>query len=323
MRNKLFRSLALMAIVAITSACSTKEIPAEVFEAGNGPYISEVGENLYFVEDFNNGGNICFLVAKKGVLIVDAGNFPGPVEKVMAIIRKVTDKPLTHLVYTHVHGDHVGGAAGFPGDISIVAHENLNPNLEKFFSPGLEAFESRVEELGEDSLRLVYGERFDDIAGVEVRPANKTFAEEMTVDMGSYTVELYYPGTCHTSDNIYVLFKEQKVLHTGDLVFNRRHPFIGAAYEANPWLWAETVKEWAGKDLVKVIPGHGPVGGPEILAEQSAYVDTLIEASGTHKHTQMAISESAQELHNEYFPDFQIGGFFTGGEQLIIDKLGE
>jgi glyoxylase-like metal-dependent hydrolase (beta-lactamase superfamily II) len=57
-----------------------------------------------------------------------------------------------------------------------------------------------------------------------------------------------------------VLFSEQKVLHTGDLVFNKRHPYISSLYEAKPWRWAETVRKWSEKDLVKVIPGHGEPG---------------------------------------------------------------
>jgi len=315
--------MACFAIVTITAACSTKEIPAEVFEAGNGPYISELASDLYFVEDFNNGGNICFLVAKKGVLVVDAGNFPGPVEKVVGLIGKITDLPVSHLIYTHVHGDHVGGAAGWPEDITIIAQDNLNSNLEKFFTPGLEAFRKDMEDFGEDSLRARYGDRFDDIAARKVRPATESFTDNMVIDMGNYNVELVFPGICHTTDNILVLFREQKTLHTGDLVFNNRHPFISSAYEADPWKWAETVKEWSEKDLVKVIPGHGDIGGGEILSAQADYLNTLIEAVGTYKDSELELDEISREIHEKFFPDFQYGSYFNGGVKLILDKLSE
>lgn len=320
-KNSLILTAFILSLLLVS--CSSPEIPSDVFEAGNGPYISEVANDLYFVEDFNNGGNICFLVAKKGVLVVDAGNFPGPVEKVVALIAKVTDKPISHLVYTHVHGDHVGGAAGLPEDISIIAQENLNSNLEKFYSPGIEAFKKELEEFGEDSLRQKYGKRFDEIVAIKVRPATESFADNLIIDLGNYSVELTYPGTCHTSDNIFVLFREQKVLHTGDLVFNHRHPFISEAYEADPWKWAETVKEWSQKDLVKVIPGHGELGGTEILSAQATYLYTLIEAAGNYVDSEMELEEIAKEIHKEYFPDFQYGTYFNGGVKLIIDKLSE
>ena len=97
MKNILLKIFVLLAPVVLFVSCSSNEIPPEVFEPGNGPYLSKVAEDLYFVEDFNNGGNICFLVAKAGVLVVDAGNYPGPVRKVVKIIGKVTDK-LTHFL---------------------------------------------------------------------------------------------------------------------------------------------------------------------------------------------------------------------------------
>lgn len=323
MKNLLPKVFVLLVQALLLFSCSTPEIPPEVFEAGNGPYISKVAADLYFVEDFNNGGNICFLVASKGVLVVDAGNYPGPVKKVVDIIGKVSEKPITHLVYTHVHGDHVGGAAGYPGDIRIIAHENLNANLEKFVSPGIEEFRKALETYGEDSLKSRYGERYYDMADREVRPATETFAENMLIDMGNYTVELSYPGPCHTTDNIMVLFSEQKVLHAGDLVFNQRHPYISPLYEANPWRWAETVREWSEKDLARVIPGHGEPGGTEILSAQAAYLDTLINAAARYKGSALEINDIAREIHNKYFSDFSYGAYFAGGVELVLDKLEE
>ena len=323
MKNILLRFFVFLIPVSLVVSCNNREIPPEVYEPGNGPYLSKVADDLYFVEDFNNGGNICFLVAKAGVLVVDAGNYPGPVRKVVEIIGKVSDKPITKLVYTHVHGDHVGGAAGYPEDIEIIAHENLNANLEKFVTPGVDEFKKDLEAFGEDSLKSRYGERYYDLAERDIRPATETFSEKKVIDMGNYTVELSYPGTCHTTDNILVLFNEQKVLHTGDLVFNHRHPYISSAYEADPWNWAETVMEWSKRDLVRIIPGHGEIGGTEILKAQADYLNTLIEAAGNYKESQLEINEIAEEIHNEYFADFSYGAYFAGGIKLILDKLAD
>jgi len=315
-----FLLLAAIVLATVIISCNNQSIDETVFEAGENPYLSKTADDLYMVENLNNGGNICFLVAKKSVLIVDAGSYTSGSEKVMELIQRVTDKPVRYVVYTHCHTDHVGGIAGYPQDITIIGHANLPANIDNFVLPGVEAFNKNLEQFGEDSLRLRYGEMFDNIAGIKIRKPDLLFDDTHTINLGNYTVELSYPGTCHTTDNIFVLFKEQKVLHTGDLVFNKRHPFVSSVYSADPAKWGESVKEWSKEDLAAVIPGHGDVGGVEILVAQGDYFDKLIQAVSEYRDSELSLNEIALAIDKEYFPEFETAGYFSSAVEILLNK---
>lgn len=313
--------LSISVIIILMFGSCREEIPPEVFEPGDGPYLTEMAENLYFVEDYNNGGNICFLVSDEGVLVVDAGNYPGPTSDVASLIGKVTDQPIKTIIYTHCHGDHVGGVAGWPEDAEIIAHKNLPANLDKFVIPGVEEFRQELEKYGEDSLSLKYGDSFEERMAMKIRKPDEVFSEIKILEMGKYPVELHYPGTCHTTDNIIVWFPDHKLVHTGDLVFHNRHPFISKSYEADAYLWLETLKEWSDKDIEKVIPGHGEPGGKELLDKQGDYLAQLILAVEEYADSELDVYEMAPEIHAEYFTEYEYSGFFDIAVETVLEDV--
>lgn len=313
--------LSLFVIISLMFGSCKEEIPPGVFLPGDGPYLKEMAENLYFVEDYNNGGNICFLVSGKGVLVIDAGNYPGPTSAVASLIGKVTDQPITTIIYTHCHGDHVGGAAGWPDDAKIIAHNNLPANLAKFVIPGVEEFRQELGKYGEDSLKARYGDVFEEKMAMEIRKPDEVFSEIKILEMGKYTVELHYPGPCHTTDNIIVWFPDHKLVHTGDLVFNNRHPFISKAYNADATNWLKTLKEWSDKDIEKVIPGHGEPGGKELLAEQADYLAQLIMAVEEYADSELEVYEMSAEIHARYFTEYEYSGFFDIAVETVLEDV--
>ena len=315
-----FLSLIIPLIMVVLFISCNAGIPDTVFQEKDGPYLSEVGQDLYMVENFNNGGNICFLVADKGVLVVDAGYYPSGSDKVVELIRQVTKMPVKYVVYTHCHTDHVGGISAFNEKAVIIAHRNLAANLDKYVIPGVKGFRDELQALGDDSLRLKYGDSFNDRVRMEIRKPGTVFEDEHTINMGNYIIELYFPGICHTNDNILVLFKDQKVLHTGDLVFNQRHPFIGKQYLANPARWRDVVAEWAQEDLSLVIPGHGEKGGTEILKAQADYFDTLINAVAEYNGSDLSIEAIAEEVHNNNFSDWEYAGYFGSAIEVLMGE---
>lgn len=317
-----FRLACLTVLVSLflIASCSRK-VPEEIFKPGDGPYLEEIAENLYFVRDFNNGGNICFLVSKSGVLVVDAGYYPGPTSEVAGMIDEVTRMPVKYIVYTHCHTDHVGGVAGWPETAEIIAHKNLPGNLRKFVIPEVEKFRDELEMYGEDSLRQKYGDLFKEKYSTEIRQPDRLFAGNEIINLGQYTVELHYPGTCHTSDNIVVYFPDQKTLHSGDLIFNGRHPFISKTYEADAANWIEALKKWSEKDIVEVIPGHGPPGGKELLVEQADYLTMLVMAVDEYRGEEMDIYQMAAEIHGRYFRDYDYAGYFDIAVETVLSNI--
>ncbi len=149
----------------------------------SGYLVEEIAGGLYWVtEGFYQS---IFLTTGEGVILVDAPPSIGP--NLAAAIADVTEEPVTHMVYTHHHADHIGGAAQFAG-ITIVAHEDTADLLVRSDDPN--------------------------------RPLpTVTFADSYTLTVGTQTLELTYPGNNHEPGNIIVHAPAQRVLMVIDIVF--------------------------------------------------------------------------------------------------------
>ncbi|HEX8271463.1 MAG TPA: MBL fold metallo-hydrolase [Longimicrobiaceae bacterium] len=152
--------------------------------AGKAYRLQELGRGLYMVTD--NAYQSMFMVHDGGVVVVDAP--PAYAAHIPAAIREVTDRPITHLVYSHSHIDHIGGAGQLGGTPVIVAHEETARLLRRAADPK--------------------------------RPLpTVTFADRHTLRVGGQVLELSYPGNGHEPGNLYIHAPEQRVLMVVDVVF--------------------------------------------------------------------------------------------------------
>ena len=120
------RAVVLGVLVAVGGLVAVKAQPA-----ANAPKVIEVEkvkDNLYVLR--GGGGNTAVFVTANGVTVVDAKN-PGWGTPILDKIKELTPKPVTMLINTHTHGDHVSGNVEFPATIDFVAQENTKTNMEK------------------------------------------------------------------------------------------------------------------------------------------------------------------------------------------------
>ncbi len=153
-------------------------------EASKGYRVQRLGDGLYMVTD--NIYQSMFLVYDKGVVIVDAP--PSYSAHMKQAIAEVTDRPITHLIYSHAHIDHIGGATDLGGKPIIIAQEETARLLARANDP-------------KRPLPVI------------------TFKNRYTVKVGSRTLELSYHGAGHEPGNIFIWAPKQKVLMAVDLVF--------------------------------------------------------------------------------------------------------
>ncbi len=159
--------------------------------------IQKVKDNLYMIT--GGGGNTAAFITEKGVAVVDTklpNNGPGILEK----IKSVTPKPVTMVINTHTHGDHVGSNSAFTGAVEFVAHENCKASMEQ-----MPAFQSQE------------GKKF--LPG-------KTYKDKLSLLKGNDKIDLYYFGRGHTSGDTFIVFPALKVMHTGDMFPNKGTPFM-------------------------------------------------------------------------------------------------
>jgi cyclase len=194
--------------------------------------IEKVKDNLYLIQ--GQGGNTAVLVAQSGVVIVDTKN-PNNGQAILDQIKTVTDKPITHIINTHTHGDHTGSNQFFPASVEIVVQENTKGYMEKM---------------------PVYQE-----AANKNGLPDRTFKDKMSVLKGKDQIDLYYFGPAHTGGDAFVVFKDLRVMHAGDAFANKGFPLIDRNNGGSGIAYPDTIQKAAKgiKNVDTVINGHSPM----------------------------------------------------------------
>jgi glyoxylase-like metal-dependent hydrolase (beta-lactamase superfamily II) len=225
------RGIVLGALLALGGLVAVKAQPP----AANAPKVIEVEkvkDNLYVLRGANGGGNTAVFLTAAGVVVVDAKN-PGWGKPILDKIKELTPKPVTTLINTHTHGDHVSGNVEFPATIDFVAQENTKTNMEKM-------------------------PIFKEHNGVGM--AKRTFKDKMTIGKGADQIDLYYFGPGHTNGDAWVVFPALRIVHAGDIFASKSVPLIDAANGGSMLGISDTLmKAHNGiKNVDAIINGHTP-----------------------------------------------------------------
>jgi glyoxylase-like metal-dependent hydrolase (beta-lactamase superfamily II) len=179
------------------------------------------------------GGNIGLLAGADKALLVD-DQFADLTPKILVAVKTVSDKPISFLLNTHWHGDHTGGNAnlGKAGAL-IVSHDNVRKRL---FDTQKEKNQSNPDALPEI-----------------------TFAEGLNFHFEDEEIMFFHSHKGHTDGDAMVYFVQSNVLHTGDLFFNDRYPYIDLNSGGNALGYIKAVENalMLINDDTKIIPGHG------------------------------------------------------------------
>jgi cyclase len=182
------------------------------------------------------GGTIAFLLSKKGIVVVDA-QFPDQSKHLIDELKKRSDKPFHLLINTHHHGDHTAGNISFKGIVPhVLAHENSLTNQKNV----------AVANKSEDT---------------QLYP-DQTYTNTWEEKFGKERINLSYHGAGHTNGDSFIHFEHANIVHCGDLVFNRRHPFVDRGAGANIKSWINVLDKGVNKfdnDTIYVF-GHAATG---------------------------------------------------------------
>lgn len=180
------------------------------------------------------GGNVGVLRTDVGAVVVDSMSLRLQGERLRARAEELGGGPVQALVNTHWHMDHTHGNPGFdPGTLVVSTKRTL------------------------DHLRFFDGDYWEGDA--EAFLPRETFRRDHEMRIGGKTVRTLYLGRGHTDGDGVVLFVEDRVLHTGDLVFNQRYPNIDLVAGGSIEAWIGTLDRMLELEFDHVIPGHGAV----------------------------------------------------------------
>lgn len=221
----------------------------------------EVSEGVYaYIQPdgswyLNNTG---FLVDSGGVISIDATSTERRTRAYLDAIAKVTSRPVRTLVNTHHHGDHTYGNCLFAG-ATIVAHERCREEVLAFGGPANTGIFTDVE----------WG-------NLTVAPPFLTYGTGVTVWSGDLRCDVRYVGTsAHTTNDSIIWIPGRSVLFAGDLLFNGGTPFLLLGSIAGSIEVLEQVVRPLG--AATIVPGHGPVCGPEVIEDVLGYLRFIEE----------------------------------------------
>lgn len=203
------------------------------------------------------GGTIAFHYSPEGMTVVDA-QFPDTAQHLIDELKKRNPQPYRLLINTHHHADHTSGNIDFKSLVNrILAHENSAIN------------QKRVAVANNNEDKQLY--------------PNQTFSREWNEDIGKEKISLSYFGPAHTNGDTITHFQNANIAHVGDLVFNRRHPFVDHSAGASMQNWVKVLDAAMKKYDDKTVficghsgNGHDVKGSKEMLSSFQLYLVNVL-----------------------------------------------
>jgi cyclase len=242
------------------------------------PHTVEVAEHVYaYVQPdgswwINNTG---FVVGTEAVTAIDASSTERRTRGFLDAVRRVTPRPVRTLVNTHHHGDHTNGNCLFR-DATIIGHDNCREGV-------------KAQQIG--GLELVFGDV--DWGDLEISPPTVTFADRVRLHVDEIRIDVDHIGTpAHTTGDAVLWLPERRVLFAGDLVFNGGTPFVLMGSVAGSLEALDRLRSYGAETIV---PGHGPVCGPEHLDAVETYLTFVQRLAADAKAAGVPPLQAARE----------------------------
>jgi glyoxylase-like metal-dependent hydrolase (beta-lactamase superfamily II) len=252
--------------------------------------IEKVKENLYVIHG-GTAGNTTVFLTQAGVVLVDT-KVANSGEAIMNQVKTVTDKPVSMIINTHSHPDHMGSNNYFAPTVEKVTHENTKKWM---------------------------GNNPQYASNPAVMPT-KTFTDKMTIGKGKDQIDLYYFGAGHTDGDAFIVFKEAKTVAVGDLMAWNMAPLIDPNAGGSIIALGETFKkaEKGIKNVDTVIEGHGNVNTFKGMAAYGEFMRALVDTAREGLKKQQTTQQALDELKkNQKF------AVFLGTEVLKGTEYGD
>jgi glyoxylase-like metal-dependent hydrolase (beta-lactamase superfamily II) len=247
--------------------------------------IVQVRGNLYVIP--GAGGNTTVFVTGDGVVLVDT-KLANNGDAIMRQVRAVTDKPVSTIVNTHSHPDHIGSNDYFPAAVEVVTHENTR----RWMAANAK------------------------IAANPVVMPDRTFTDATSIGQGDDRIDLYYFGAGHTDGDAFVVFPAVRAMAAGDIFAWKMSPLIDGNAGGSVLALPDTLEKALARirNVDTVIEGHGDVntwaGFRQYVQFNRALVDAAKAAAGTRTAEAVVAglpSSFAAFTQDQLLPDLEYG----------------
>lgn len=249
--------------------------------------------NRILVETDYIGANVSCIITRKGLVLIDSPFLPPDARDWADKIKAETGQEIAYLINTDHHFDHVMGNPFLTEN--TICHETAARGMKSLEDKA--ALKERIKTTFPEVLND-FGPELDTL---NIAPPLISFKNRMRLNMGDATINLEFVGG-HSPATIIIHFEEEKTVFTGDNV-EGQFPFLGQA-RFKPW--RDTLARLLTMDIDLVIPGHGPVGGMEMVEKYAVFFRRLEDEVREMNGKGLSVDQMAEET--------ELIDFFQGGE---------
>jgi cyclase len=259
--------------------------------------VEKLRDNLFMLK--GGGGNTAVFVTSTGVVVVDTKN-PGWGQPILNKIKELTDKPVTTIINTHTHGDHVSGNVEFPATVDIIVQENTKTNMQKMSAV------TGIAQQGPPTNIF----QANNGKGLPTR----TFKDRMTLGTGADRIDLYYFGRGHTNGDAWIVFPALRAMHAGDIFARKGPPLLDASNGGSGVEIGVSLAKAAAaiKNVDTIITGHGAVMTFDDLKEYADFNKDFL----SWVQAQMKAGKSVDDAAAEYKIPEKYTGYTNSAAQV-------
>ena len=256
---KKWRSWLLLAVMLVVVFCGYVFLQLRTIEA------ERLSDDLWVLRGL--GGNTAVLRTDAGAVVVDTMLLPLQGQRIRELARELTGADTTLLINTHYHIDHTHGNPAFEPGTRVLSTERTLSHLKALDADFWQG----------EAARLL---------------PTETFSDRRTLSVGGKTIELIHPGVGHTDGDLVVLFRDEGVLHTGDLMFNHYYPNIDLEAGGSVQQWVPALETMLRLDFTRVIPGHGETTDRAGLRQFLAFIAQLAEIGNSASENNLSLEQT-------------------------------
>jgi glyoxylase-like metal-dependent hydrolase (beta-lactamase superfamily II) len=272
-------TLVLAGVLSIAVAAEQGQQPAPK-PSVEGLTVEKVKDNLFVIRGDGSGGNTAVFVTATGVTLVDTKN-PGWGTPLLAKVKTLTDKPVTMVINTHTHYDHVSGNVEMPDKADIVTQENTSALMREM---------NPVAGIGTTP------NVFKDTPGKGM--PTRTFSDKMTIGLGADQIDLYHFGPAHTGGDAFVAFPALRIMHVGDTFPSKSLPIMDGSNGGSGVEYANTIRKAVKgvPNIDAIINGHTPAQTtPADMLQFADFVSDFVAYVQAGKKAGKAAEQVAKE----------------------------
>ena len=315
-------------LLVLTTACNNTKI----FEYTSANFeLVSLSEGVYALIHKLGGKAICntgIIDNGSETIIFDTFLSPDTALEILHLVDTLNLSPIKYVVNSHWHNDHIRGNQVFPDSVKIIStkktaeiialREPMEIASEKQYAPlELKYYDSlltnfRGEITSRDYQEILMWKPYYEVLSeshkkVKTRLPNMFIDKSLELNGSLRKVQLVVEGEGHTESDLILYLPDDNIVFSGDLIFNRCHPYMGHGSLRGLKNWYHYLRTL---NIETIVPGHGEIGDKQLISNMTNYIESLEHlADSLHQENQPIVSTYSTNIPKAY-KDWWFGQFF-------------